>query len=531
MSRRNTLTCFLALTLIFLSYTDSLALSLTITPSPGKVNQTESFTVNTQVIVNCNIQIVFGDGVTQDLGNCVGGPCVYNTTHSYTQAGIYTVVGRGNPNPLLCVSPVPAPSDTKILQITNMVFTSPFTLTSGTFSLPFSYQLQTTGGTAPVTYARFSGSLPPGLILETTGLISGTPTSTGTSSFTVRATDATGATVDQTFSLSINLPPVQVTPIPSSSSIASTMGSTQNILYRFTSTPGTSFQLTSPAGQFIAGGQAISTNNQALAVPVQNGSGQVAETIIIPLSVIQRAQANRANTLFYQRTFNPGSVTSTITFPITSEAMAPFTITRLALYFENKRPEITIEKNYPRLKAFAQINFLGSGLLQAYWEVDQRVISYVNQQLAYGQMVTLETPPIPPLPTFDPGTHSVRFVITNPAPQMTLPTILYYVESQESKIMKISSLLPGNNTVWDFRPIFFQWDGLNQSSLYLIEFLKGRDSLPFFSAFTRRPVYEVPEVLLKKIFETNLGYLWKVKGFDSQNNLIGESDLWTFQFK
>jgi Putative Ig domain len=81
----------------------------------------------------------------------------------------------------------------------SIVFTSSLpTLTIMTTSLPnatpgvlYTQQLTVAGGTAPVSYSVTSGSLPPGLVLNaTTGLISGTTSSTGTYTFTVTATDA-----------------------------------------------------------------------------------------------------------------------------------------------------------------------------------------------------------------------------------------------------------------------------------------------------------------------------------------------------
>ncbi|MDX1804342.1 MAG: putative Ig domain-containing protein, partial [Alcanivorax sp.] len=55
----------------------------------------------------------------------------------------------------------------------------------------YSQQLSASGGTSPYTYAVTSGSLPTGLTLSSTGLISGTPTASGPYNFTVTATDAT----------------------------------------------------------------------------------------------------------------------------------------------------------------------------------------------------------------------------------------------------------------------------------------------------------------------------------------------------
>ncbi|MFA5157921.1 MAG: cadherin repeat domain-containing protein [Patescibacteria group bacterium] len=54
----------------------------------------------------------------------------------------------------------------------------------------YSVQLQTSAGTAPITYSITSGSLPDGQTLNSTGTISGTPTKAGTYTFTVSATDS-----------------------------------------------------------------------------------------------------------------------------------------------------------------------------------------------------------------------------------------------------------------------------------------------------------------------------------------------------
>ena len=58
----------------------------------------------------------------------------------------------------------------------------------------------------------FSGSLPAGLTLNASlGQILGSPTTPGTSNFTVRVTDANTATDDQALSLTINPPPTITT--------------------------------------------------------------------------------------------------------------------------------------------------------------------------------------------------------------------------------------------------------------------------------------------------------------------------------
>jgi uncharacterized protein YhjY with autotransporter beta-barrel domain len=64
-------------------------------------------------------------------------------------------------------------------------------LPNGMVSIGYSQQLSASGGTSPYTYARNSGSFPPGLTLSTGGLLSGTPTTAGSYTFSVAATDNT----------------------------------------------------------------------------------------------------------------------------------------------------------------------------------------------------------------------------------------------------------------------------------------------------------------------------------------------------
>ncbi|MDB6120967.1 MAG: hypothetical protein JWO08_4748, partial [Verrucomicrobiaceae bacterium] len=68
------------------------------------------------------------------------------------------------------------------------------------------------GGQAPYTYAISAGALPSGLSLSaTTGAISGTPSSAGTYTFTMRATDANGCTGTQVITLTPACPAITVT--------------------------------------------------------------------------------------------------------------------------------------------------------------------------------------------------------------------------------------------------------------------------------------------------------------------------------
>jgi hypothetical protein len=67
----------------------------------------------------------------------------------------------------------------------------------------YSQTLQASGGETPYTYTVTAGGLPPGITLSTAGVISGTPTQVGASSFTATVTD--GEATPQTASLPLVL--------------------------------------------------------------------------------------------------------------------------------------------------------------------------------------------------------------------------------------------------------------------------------------------------------------------------------------
>lgn len=330
-----------------------------------------------------------------------------------------------------------------------------------------------------------------------------------------------------------------VTASVSKSNIPRGQASIVTVNYHITAPNYTPCYLTSNSGIFFSGSTQIATNSKSLTINIPSGVSSItaSEYLSIPVSVIERAIKGGSNKLIYQRIFNPqncfgaANPSSSVSFTITSDAAADFDIKRIELYFENRRAEITIPKNYKGLKAFADIKFTGSGLLKGYWEVDGRILSYVNQHITYGREVTLQTPTIPPLPTFEAGTHTVRFVITNPSVDIPIPSALYFVTTQEVKeIFKIKLLNPEDRTKLDFNPQKFTWEKLDGTMLYLIQFFETKDSKPIFSAYTKEAFYNLPEFILKKIFQPGKTYYWKVIGFDESNNTVGESNAWEFSF-
>ncbi|MEK6192569.1 MAG: putative Ig domain-containing protein [Chloroflexota bacterium] len=77
---------------------------------------------------------------------------------------------------------------------------------NGTVGVAYTHTLTGSGGTGPYTFFVAAGALPAGLTLTAAGVISGTPTTAGTSTFTIRGTDANGCFAEVTFTITIPTP-------------------------------------------------------------------------------------------------------------------------------------------------------------------------------------------------------------------------------------------------------------------------------------------------------------------------------------
>lgn len=324
---------------------------------------------------------------------------------------------------------------------------------------------------------------------------------------------------------------------PSSFSVARGLTSSVSLSYQFsgamraTGAPQTGV-ITSTNGNFLLTDSIIGTNPVPMVVNLTEGRGIASETVIIPASVIKTVLDSGLTTFTYRRTFSNGDAASA-RITITTDAAAAFAINRIELYFDNRRAEITVPKHFPNLKAFAEIRYTGSGVLEGYWEVDGRVISRVHQMLTFGSSVTLRTPEIPAMPTFDPGTHIVRFVITNRGSSLPVPALVYYVTPDEfrPRPVDVELLAPLESAPLPRSAARFEWAPFKGASLFLVEYFENPEERPLFSAYTREPVYQLPELASKDIFAPGAKYYWKVTGYNNRDNIVVESAMKSFTIK
>jgi Leucine-rich repeat (LRR) protein len=174
-------------------------------------------------------------------GGSVLGTSGATTTRVVSSPGSYTVQ-VGNASGCVSTTSTTVISNTATVSVTNPATTNASPGTS------FNQTFTASGGTAPRSFSVASGSLPTGLSLSTMGVLSGTPTQSGSFPITVRATDANGCSgVSATYTLVVNSAVPTITgfttldnticvgsPITFTASVGNVTGS-----YNFTVTNGT----------------------------------------------------------------------------------------------------------------------------------------------------------------------------------------------------------------------------------------------------------------------------------------------------
>ncbi|WP_237155079.1 putative Ig domain-containing protein [Oryzibacter oryziterrae] len=141
---------------------------------------------------------VVGDSVTSERRTPGGRAITYtpNPGFSGTDSFTYTA-GNNHGTSSTATVTVTVTAEHVVISL------SPSSLSDGTVGTAYAAALAASGGTSPYAFAKTSGSLPAGLTLSPAGVLSGTPTEAGDSTFTVTATDADDATGSKTYTVSI----------------------------------------------------------------------------------------------------------------------------------------------------------------------------------------------------------------------------------------------------------------------------------------------------------------------------------------
>ena len=150
----------------------------------------------------------------------------------------------------------------------------------GGVGMAYSVQLSGEEGNAPYSYSLSTGSLPGGLSLSSSGLIDGSPTTAGASSFTVLITDANGLTGTKAFDLTItttpqittdSLLPLAVAGVAYTQTFAATGGTTPYTWSVSAGTLPTGLSLSSSTGELSGTPTSAGESNFTLEVEDANG--------------------------------------------------------------------------------------------------------------------------------------------------------------------------------------------------------------------------------------------------------------------
>src|SRR5205823_1692740 len=181
-----------------------------------------------------------------------------------TQAGTFPITVRATDSNG-CTGT--GPTYTLVINCPTITVTNP-AISSGTAGAAFSQTFTQSGGVGATTFSLSSGTLPAGLTLASNGVLSGTPTQTGTYPITVTVTDSNGCTgTGPTYTLTINCQTITVANPAVSTGTAGTAFS-----QTFTQSGGigtTTFSLASGA---LPPGLALSAAGVLSGTPTQTGT-------------------------------------------------------------------------------------------------------------------------------------------------------------------------------------------------------------------------------------------------------------------
>jgi len=216
------------------------AISVTVSPSAAQaIDQGQTLSIAATVANDSS-----GKGVTWTV---TGGGTLSATTGSPVT---YTAPATVTSNTSVTVTATSVTDTTKSSSLTITVSPPPSisaqSLSQGVVSVAYSQTIAETGGAGALTFSVSSGTLPAGLKLTSnTGAIAGTPTATGTASFTVKVMDssmgAAGSTVgagpqsftSPTLTITVNQAPA----ITSANSAAFTVSAAGTFTVTTTGTP------------------------------------------------------------------------------------------------------------------------------------------------------------------------------------------------------------------------------------------------------------------------------------------------------
>ncbi len=232
---------------------------------------------STEITAPVSVTVTTRNGATPVDGIAVGfapggsfAPASATTNASGVAGSTWTLVAGSNnatataAQPLTFVTPVSF--SVTAIQVTPVAITTASPLPAATQGAAYSQTLAASGGDGNYSWSLTSGALPAGLSLSSGGVISGTPTATGTATFTVQVSSVGGTTTaSKSFALTVSV-------ATALGSLAFQPGPSQQQCYALNAimAPAIAVKVTSVGGLPLAGVQvdlvAVTNNGAKVAV-------------------------------------------------------------------------------------------------------------------------------------------------------------------------------------------------------------------------------------------------------------------------
>lgn len=268
------------------------------------------------------------------------------------------------------------------------------------------------------------------------------------------------------------------------------------------------------------------------------------EVIEVNVGLARRIAESPAGSVRLVRFFDDSQRVGTGSVALYSGASSAegLVVKRIDLTFENSSRTDVIEKN-AELRAVANVSFQSSGILQGEWRIIDptvslgsgggRVLQVVRQSLiSSGEGRTRVVSPL--LPSGQQGLYLLAFSVQDTTAQIDIPILRYFVVDSKSpqariELETITLEQPVDNALLDAET-FFTWQPVANAHAYQIEVFDSQRDLPVTGKLV--PSTELKLALTSTTLEwlsPSSRYLWQLRAFDSQGNVLAISPKRTLQ--